>query len=89
MSAQDKRAGRAKARRQRRADVYDLVGTAEAADILNVERPRIGRWMRAGTMPEPVVILAATPVWHRDDIEAMRPWVDEHRRSRAGESIAA
>ena len=25
----------------------DIVGTAEAADILGVERPRIGRWMDA------------------------------------------
>lgn len=60
----------------------DLVGTAEAADILRVERPRIGRWLKEEKMPEPVAVLAATPVWMRADIEAMKEWVEARRRTR-------
>lgn len=58
----------------------DIVGTAEAAAILGVERPRIGRWMRKGMMPAPARVLKATPVWHTKDIEAMKDWVEAHRR---------
>ena len=61
-----------------------LVGTAEAAELLNVERPRIGRWVGKGQMPEPVQILRASPVWRRSDIEAMREKVDERKKKRAG-----
>jgi len=59
----------------------DLVGTAEVAELLDVERPRIGRWIRRGIMPKTVADLAATPVWERRQILAMLPWVEEHRRS--------
>lgn len=60
----------------------DLVGTAEAADILGVERPRIGRWLKEGKMPDPVSVLRATPVWMRADIETMKEWVEARRRTR-------
>jgi hypothetical protein len=59
-----------------------LVGTAEAAAILGVERPRIGRWIALGKLPEPVARLAATPVWLRTQIEDMRPAVNARRRPR-------
>lgn len=58
----------------------DRVGTAEAAEILGVERPRIGRWIEKGKMPMPVSKLAATPVWKRSDIEAMVQDVEARRR---------
>lgn len=58
----------------------DRVGTAEAARILNVERPRIGRWIEKGKMPMPVAKLASSPVWRREDIEAMREEVEARRR---------
>ena len=60
----------------------DLVGTAEAAAILGVERPRIARWRKRGLMPDTVVRLQATPVWEREHVEALRSWVDAHRRNR-------
>lgn len=63
-------------RRKRR----DLVGTAEAAELLGVERPRIGRWIGKGQMPMPVAKLGATPVWEREDIEAMRDDVEARKR---------
>ncbi len=58
----------------------DLVGTAEAAALLGVERPRIGRWRDKGIMPDTVADLAAGPVWRRVDIERMIPWVTANRR---------
>jgi predicted DNA-binding transcriptional regulator AlpA len=61
----------------------DLVGTAEVAEILGVERPRIGRWIGKGQMPMPVMILRATPVWRRRDIEAMRDAVDSRKKRAA------
>lgn len=60
-----------------------LAGTAEAAELLGVERPRIGRWIKRGVMPDPVDELAATPVWTRKQIEAMVPWVEANRRVKA------
>jgi hypothetical protein len=60
----------------------DLVGTAEVAEMLGVERPRIARWRARGQMPDTVVDLAATPVWRREHIEAMIPWVEANRRHR-------
>lgn len=68
-----------------KAKKYDLVGTAEAAEILRVERSRIGRWKKAGVMPEPVIELKATPVWRRSDIEAMLPEREKRRRGHGEE----
>lgn len=66
----------------------DLVGSAEAAIILNVEKPRIGRFIKRGIMPPQAINtdddglfpdrdgeprrLAAGPVWYRADIEKLR-----------------
>lgn len=58
----------------------DIVGTAEVARILGVERPRIGRWIKRGVMPPMVAELQATPVWYRPDIERMKDWVEANRR---------
>lgn len=58
-----------------------LVGTAEAAAILGVERPRIGKWRALGKMPPIVGDLASSPIWLRADIEAMRPETVARRRS--------
>lgn len=62
-----------------------LVGTAEVAEILGVERPRIGRWIgKGGVLPQPVARLGASPVWRRVDIEAMRDEVEARRRQPGG-----
>ena len=47
----------------------DLVGSAEASEILNVERTRISRYVKSGVMPPPVAKLRATTVWLRSDVE--------------------
>jgi predicted site-specific integrase-resolvase len=49
----------------------ELVGAAEAAEILGVKVPQITRWRRAGKMPPPVEELRATYVWLRTDVEQM------------------
>jgi len=49
----------------------DLVGAAEAADILGVERTRIARYVKNGIMPEPIAKLRATKVWLRSEVEAL------------------
>lgn len=68
--------------RHRKVTKRDLVGTAEAAKILGVERPRIGRWKKSGIMPETVADLQAGPVWNKSDIERMVPYVVSIRRER-------
>jgi hypothetical protein len=62
-----------------------LVGTAEAAAILEVERPRIGRWRKLdnGKLPPPVAQLASGPVWLRSQIEDMRASTMARKRPRA------
>jgi hypothetical protein len=60
----------------------DIVGTAEAAELLGVERPRIGRWVKRGVMPPTAAHLQATPVWYRKDILKMQDWVEDNRRHR-------
>lgn len=56
----------------------DIVGSAEAADILGVERTRIARYRRTGVMPTPWDELRATPVWLRRDVEKVAAKRAEH-----------
>ena len=51
------------------AKPLDLMGTAEAAKLIDVDKSQIGRWHRAGKFPEPAIQLAAGPVWWREQIE--------------------
>jgi len=64
----------------------DVVGTAEAADLLGVEKSRISKWRRLGVVlpdgrrvpfPRPVLELQATPLWRGSDIRKLR---DQLRR---------
>ena len=45
-----------------------LVGTAEVAAMLDVERPRIAKLMRLGDFPAPFAVLASGPVWWDETI---------------------
>lgn len=63
----------------------ELLGTAEAAEMLGVERPRIGRWLQARNGNPPVMLapfayLKSGPVWLRQQIEAMQAERDRRRR---------
>jgi predicted site-specific integrase-resolvase len=52
------------------------VGTSEAALLLGVEKPRIGRYRRTGLMPEPVAELRATAIWRTKDVLALKAALD-------------
>lgn len=64
----------------RQVQKLELVGTAEAAKILDVERPRISRWRRRGLLPEPVAEVASGPIWLRSQIEDAIGVRELHRR---------
>lgn len=49
-----------------------LAGTSEAAKMLGVQKSQIGRWLREGVFPAPVVRLRAGPVWTGAQIEEFR-----------------
>jgi hypothetical protein len=59
----------------------DLVGIAEAAEILDVPASRVKRWQTPGRggrrMPPTVATPRATPVWVREDVVAMRDGATE------------
>lgn len=46
-----------------------LAGTAELSDILGVTKQRVQQLHVAGRLPEPIAVLAATPVWDRAEVE--------------------
>ena len=48
----------------------ELLGVAEAADLLGWDKRRIFTYLGRGSFPEPVAALASGRVWRRADIEA-------------------
>lgn len=53
------------------APILDVVGAAEASEILGVELGRISRWLASGKLPVPYSRPKCSPVWVRADIEAI------------------
>lgn len=49
-----------------------LIGTSEAAKILGVKVPQITRLRNNGKMPTTACYLAATDLWHRADVLALK-----------------
>jgi len=49
-------------------DNVELMGTSEAAKVLNVNKSQISRWLRKGKFPPPRARLAAGPVWTAQQI---------------------
>jgi hypothetical protein len=58
----------------------DLVGTGEAAEILDMKKDRIGAWQREGVMPPVVARLRSGPLWWRTDVRRLRPERERRRR---------
>jgi hypothetical protein len=58
-----------------------LVGTAEAATLLGVERPRIAKLRRRGIIPPPLIELASGPVWLRSQVVKGLDEVNSRRRN--------
>jgi len=59
----------------------DLLGTAEVAEVLGVEKTRLSRWRELGVVlpdgrrvpfPRPVLVVRATPLWRGSDIRRLR-----------------
>jgi len=46
-------------------DVDNLCGTAEAAAVLGVLKQRIHTLRKRPDFPQPIVVLAATPLWDK------------------------
>jgi hypothetical protein len=55
----------------RRGDVPpgDLLGFAEIVKYLDLPERTVARYVKRPDFPEPVVRLAAGPVWHRADVD--------------------
>ena len=49
--------------------VPDLVGVAEAAEIMGWDKRRVITYIDRGHFPEPIASLASGRVWLRDDVE--------------------
>jgi predicted DNA-binding transcriptional regulator AlpA len=72
--------------RDRRADVGatepgSLASTGDARVILGVFASDVARWLRDGTMPRPVDVTSAGPVWRRADLERFARERAERRES--------
>ena len=49
--------------------VPDLVGVAEAAEILGWDKRRVFTYISRGSFPEPIAFLASGRVWRKRDVE--------------------
>ena len=67
----------------------DVVGTSEVSSMLEVSRQRLHELRNAGTFPEPMVELAAGPLWLRTSIESfLAGWKRKPGRPRLSEMQA-
>jgi predicted DNA-binding transcriptional regulator AlpA len=59
-------------------NVDDILGTAEVAEVLEVSKQRVQSLRQMREFPDPVKVLASTPIWDRADIikflSVWRPW---------------
>jgi predicted DNA-binding transcriptional regulator AlpA len=56
---------------------YDIVGLAEAAEILGVTTTRVHQLAWRDDFPQPVVVLVSGRIWERQAIEQ---WAHAHGR---------
>jgi predicted DNA-binding transcriptional regulator AlpA len=64
------------------AKLPNCVGVAEVAEILGVSKQRVSQLVKTPRFPEPIMTLAATPVWLEEDII-------EYAKHRSGQTLAA
>lgn len=56
--------------------VDNILGTAEVADILQCPKQQIYTLRKRKDFPKPIRTIAATPLWHAEDIRAFAStWV--------------
>lgn len=67
--------------------VAQLAGTSEVAAVLGCPKQQLHKLRQRDDFPEPVIVLAATPIWDLRDIRDFRDtW---KRRSKALDKIIA
>ena len=58
--------------------IADICGTAEVAEVLGVSKQRIASLRKMPTFPDPIVVLASTPLWDKMEIinflRSWQPW---------------
>lgn len=50
--------------------VPDVVGVAEAAEIMGWDKRRVVTYIDRGSFPEPITALASGRIWLREDVQA-------------------
>jgi len=63
--------------------VPDVVGVAEAAEIMEWDKRRVITYIDRGSFPEPITALASGRIWLREDVQA---YAEEWRARRAARS---
>jgi len=65
--------------------VPDVVGVAEAAEIMGWDKRRVVTYIDRGSFPEPITALASGRIWLREDVRA---YADEWRSRRAAKATS-
>lgn len=64
--------------------IPDVVGVAEAAEIVGWDKRRVITYIDRGSFPEPITALASGRIWLREDVEAYAAaWHERHRLASA------
>ena len=63
--------------------VPDVVGVAEAAEIMGWDKRRVVTYIDRGSFPEPITALASGRIWLREDVQA---YADEWRARQAAKA---
>jgi predicted DNA-binding transcriptional regulator AlpA len=66
--------------------IPDVVGVAEAAEIMGWDKRRVVTYIDRGSFPEPITALASGRIWLREDVQAFAEEWRARRRARRGGS---
>lgn len=70
--------------------VPQVVGVAEAAEIMSWDKRRVVTYLDRGQFPEPLTSLASGRIWLREDIERFaNEWRERHPRAGPRETTTA
>ncbi len=58
--------------------IPQVVGVAEAAEILGWDKRRVVTYIDRGSFPEPITALASGRIWLREDVETYAEWHARH-----------
>ena len=69
--------------------VPDVVGVAEAAEIMNWDKRRVVTYIDRGSFPEPITALASGRIWLREDVQTYAEQWRARRAEKAARTEAA